>query len=136
MSRQIVDVGETVGRPYVPGITAHGDLVFVSGQIPVRDGQLVDGPIDAQVDAVMANIQSILQRAGASLDDVVRCGVYLADLDDLPAVNASYERAFRGNLPTRTTVGVNLPGYGVEIDCIAVRQGPGVTQGENPSRTQ
>lgn len=136
MSRVIVDAGETVGRPYVSGITAHGDLVFVSGQIPVRDGQPVDGPIDAQVDAVMANIQTILQCAGVSLDDVVRCGVYLADLDDLPTVNASYERAFRGNLPTRTTVGVSLPGYGVEIDCIAVRQRAGARQGEDPSRTK
>ena len=51
---------------------------------------------------------------------VVRCGVYVADLSDLPRVNVAYARAFGDRLPTRTTVGVQLPGYGVEIDCVAV----------------
>jgi 2-iminobutanoate/2-iminopropanoate deaminase len=109
------------GRPYVPGLVVDGGLIFVSGQIPVCDGRIVDGPIDAQVEAVFENIVSILASAGASLRDVVRCGVYIADLDDLPQVNAVYGRAFGGWHPTRTTVGVSLPGYGIEIDCIAVQ---------------
>ena len=51
----------------------------------------------------------------------MRCGVYLSDLDDLPRLNAVYARVFAGHLPTRTTVGVDLPDYRVEIDCIATR---------------
>ena len=111
---------EAAARPYVPGLVAHGDLIFVSGQIPLRDGRIVDDSIETQVEAVLANIESILEDAGASLRDVVRCGVYLANLQDLPRVNTVYARAFGDKLPTRTTVGVMLPGYGVEIDCIAV----------------
>jgi 2-iminobutanoate/2-iminopropanoate deaminase len=97
-----------------------GPLIFVSGQIPLRDGRIVDGSIEAQVEVVVDNIEAILCEAGASLGDIVRCGLFLADLSDLPRVNAVYERAFGDRLPTRTTVGVMLPGYGVEIDCIAV----------------
>ena len=97
-----------------------GDLVFVSGQIPVKDGAIVEGPIENQVAVVLANIEAVLARVGASLEDVVRCGVFLANLDDLAAVNAVYQRAFARGLPSRTTVGATLPGYGVEIDCIAV----------------
>lgn len=108
------------GRPYVPGIVARGDLIFVSGQIPMKDGQLLNGAIEAQVETVLENIERILRSAGATLADVVRCGVFVADLGDLPRVNAVYQQAFQGNLPTRTTVGASLPGSGIEIDCIAV----------------
>ena len=107
-------------RPYVPGVVAEGRFVFVSGQIPVRSGQVVRGHIGEQTAAVLENIAAVLRVAGASLDDVVRCGVFLADLDHLPAFNAAYLRAFGPQPPARTTVGVHLPGYDVEIDCIAV----------------
>jgi 2-iminobutanoate/2-iminopropanoate deaminase len=72
------------------------------------------------VEAALENVESILRDAGASLRDVVRCGLYVADLGDLPRVNAVYERVFHEHKPTRTTVGVKLPGYDIEIDCIAV----------------
>lgn len=108
------------GRPYVPGILAEGQFIFVSGQIPLRDGELVGPSIENQAEAVSENIEWILADAGATLQDVVRCGVFVADLDDLPSFNEVYQRAFGGRLPTRTTVGAILPGYGVEVDCIAV----------------
>jgi 2-iminobutanoate/2-iminopropanoate deaminase len=120
MPFEVINREATAGRPYVPAIITRGDLIFVSGQIPIRDGQIVEGPIEAQVETVLHNIESILRRAGATLSDVVRCGVFVANLAELARVNTVYERAFAGALPTRTTVGVNLPGYGVEIDCIAV----------------
>ena len=122
MTAKILRAGDAAGRPHVPGLVI-GDLIFVSGQIPQRDGRIVDGPIESQVQVVLGNIESILQDAGASLRDVARCGVFVADLDDLPEVNRAYEQAFGGHLPTRTTVGATLPGYGVEIDCIAVVPG-------------
>lgn len=123
MSIEIINPEESVGRPYVPGIVARGDLVFVSGQIPFREGRLVEGSIETQVETVLENIEAILRQAGASLSDVVRCGVFVANLDDLPRVNTVYERAFGGWRPTRTTVGATLPGYGIEIDCVAVVPG-------------
>jgi len=120
MSIQIIDPEKSAGRPYVPGVVATGDLIFVSGQIPMRDGRLVDESIEAQVEAVLDNVESILRHAGATRADIVRCGVYVTELADLPQFNAAYERFFGGHLPARTTVGVMLPGYDVEIDCIAV----------------
>ncbi len=85
MSIEIINAEASAGRPYVPGIVARGDLLFVSGQVPFRDGRLVEGSIETQVETVLENIESILRHAGASLSDVVRCGVFVADLDDLPA---------------------------------------------------
>ena len=82
--------------------------------------RIVAGPIEEQVETVLANIASILQDAGAALANIVRCGVFIADLNDLPRANTVYECAFHGHRPTRTTVGVALPGYDIEIDCIAV----------------
>lgn len=110
-------------RPYVPAIVAEGRFVFVSGQIPIRDGQIVHGDIAEQTRTVMANIASILESAGATLADVVRCGVFLTDLDRLPEFNDAYTAAFQTRLPTRTAVGAVLHGYDVEIDCIAVLPG-------------
>ena len=75
MSLQTINGHASAGRPYVPGIIARGDLIFVSGQIPMRDGRIVDESIEAQVEVVLENIESILRHAGASLSDVVRCGV-------------------------------------------------------------
>jgi 2-iminobutanoate/2-iminopropanoate deaminase len=101
-----------------------GRLVFVSGQTPSRHGQIVAGTIAEQTELVMANISAILDAAGAGLDDVVRCGVFLADLADLPEFNVAYMKAFGGRMPARTAVGANLPGYGIEIDCIAAPTQP------------
>jgi 2-iminobutanoate/2-iminopropanoate deaminase len=121
---KVLGPNASTSRPYVPGILAEGRFVFVSGQIPARDGVLVDGPIEDQTEAALTNLSAVLSIAGASLHDVIHCGVFLADLNDLPRFNAAYERAFGGHLPTRTAVGATLPGYGVEIDCVAVLPEP------------
>ena len=68
----------------------------------------------------MENLGAVLTAAGASYDDVVRCGVFLADLDDFEAMNAVYASFFGDPLPARTTVGAHLPQIKVEIDCVAV----------------
>ncbi|RFA11687.1 hypothetical protein B7R22_18400 [Subtercola boreus] len=111
--------GASPSAPYVSGVVADGRLVFVSGQTPTRHGEVVAGTIAEQTELVMANMSAILDAAGAALSDVVRCGVFLADLADLPEFNEAYVRAFGTRVPARTAVGANLPGYGVEIDCIA-----------------
>lgn len=112
--------GTTPAGAYSPGVIAEGRFVYVSGQGPLRDGELVTGAISEQTRAVMENLGAVLAEAGASYDDVVRCGVFLADLDDFEAMNAVYATYFSEPLPARTTVGAHLPGIKVEIDCIAV----------------
>lgn len=116
---QYIRRGASPATPFVSGVVAEGRLVFVSGQTPSRDGQIVAGTIEQQTELVMANIAAVLDAAGATLSDVVRCGVFLADLTDLPEFNKAYLRAFGTRVPARTAVGANLPGYRVEIDCIA-----------------
>jgi 2-iminobutanoate/2-iminopropanoate deaminase len=108
--------------PYSQAVKA-GDLLFVSGQIPVdpSTGALVGGDIGAQTERVLRNLSEILEAAGASLDHVVRTTVYLADMADFAAMNEVYARAFSAPAPARSTVqAACLPKNArVEIDVIA-----------------
>jgi 2-iminobutanoate/2-iminopropanoate deaminase len=108
--------------PYSQAIKT-GSLLFVSGQIPIdpATGNLVDGDIAAQTHRVFQNIAGILTAAGATLDDVVRTTVYLADMNDFAAMNAVYATYFSSPAPARATVqAARLPRDSrVEIDVIA-----------------
>ncbi|HUL60175.1 MAG TPA: RidA family protein [Anaeromyxobacteraceae bacterium] len=101
-----------------------GRTVYLSGQIPLdpATGELVPGPIEEQTRRVMENLKAVLAGAGASLEDVVKTSVFLADLADFARVNEVYGRYFPGTKPARSTVQVAaLPrGARVEIDAIAV----------------
>lgn len=109
--------------PYSPGVV-FGQLVFVSGQgatVP-GTGKLAGLDVETQTEQVFRNIAAILEAAGSSLQHVLRCGVFLADMRDFPQMNAVYERMMAGNKAARTTVQVAaLPAHGllVEIDAIA-----------------
>lgn len=109
--------------PYSQAISA-GGLLFVSGQIPLdpTTGAMVDGDIAAQTHRVFKNLEEILKAGGASLDAVVRTTVYLADMNDFPAMNEVYATYFSSPAPARATVqAARLPRDArVEIDCIAV----------------
>jgi 2-iminobutanoate/2-iminopropanoate deaminase len=108
--------------PYSQAIRA-GSLLFVSGQIPLdpATGAMIDGDIAAQTRRVFANLQAILEAAGASFDDVVRTTVYLADMNDFATVNEIYGTYFSSPAPARATVqAARLPKDArVEIDLIA-----------------
>jgi 2-iminobutanoate/2-iminopropanoate deaminase len=109
--------------PYSPAVQ-FGQLVFVSGQgatVP-GTGELVALDVETQTEQVFKNMAAILEAAGSSLDHVLRCGVFLADMRDFPKMNAVYERMMAGNKAARTTVqvaGLPVNGLLVEIDCIA-----------------
>jgi len=109
--------------PYSQAIAA-GGLLFCSGQIPLdpSTGQLVSGEIGDQTRQVLRNLGEVLRAAGASLDDVVRTTVYLADLEDFAAMNAAYGEFFSRPAPARSTVqAARLPRDArVEIDAIAL----------------
>jgi 2-iminobutanoate/2-iminopropanoate deaminase len=108
--------------PFSPGVRV-GELVFLSGQVgsdPVT-GALVDGGVAAQTEQAIRNVATALEAAGRTLDDVVRVGVYLADMGNFDAMNEVYARHFARPYPARTTIGVlALPlGAAVEIDLVA-----------------
>src|SRR3954470_3518378 len=109
--------------PYSPA-TVVGNLVFVSGQ-GGRDpstNQLAGPDVEAQTEQVLKNIAAILEAAGSGLSHVLRCGVFLVDINEFPAMNEVYARAFGAHRPAPTAVEVSgLPGPGllVEIDAIA-----------------
>jgi 2-iminobutanoate/2-iminopropanoate deaminase len=116
------DAPKAIG-PYSQGIRA-GSLVFTSGQVAIDPGtqQIVEGDISAQTERVMKNLDAILKAAGCSLRDVLRCTVFLKNMDDFAAMNAVYAKYFETAPPARSTVEVSrLPkDVLVEIDVIAL----------------
>jgi 2-iminobutanoate/2-iminopropanoate deaminase len=111
--------------PYSQAV-ATGDLVFTSGQIPLLpDGSFVEGDVGAQTRQVLANLRAVLEAAGSSLDRVVKCTVFLTDLNDFAAMNESYAEAFTADPPARSTVQVaRLPkDAAVEIEAVALLTG-------------
>lgn len=111
--------------PYSQAIDA-GDFVFLSGQVPIdpKTGELVAGDISVQTDRVLDNLGAVLEAAGCSFADVVKTTIYLMDLGDFQAVNATYAKRFAEAPPARATVQVSaLPkGARVEIDAIAKKR--------------
>jgi 2-iminobutanoate/2-iminopropanoate deaminase len=106
--------------PYTPVVAAAGWLV-VSGQLGLRDGTLVEGGVVAQLEQAVRNLAGLLEGEGASLTDVVKTTVFLADIGDYPAVNEAYMAAFGDHRPARSAVAVaGLPlGALVEIEAWA-----------------
>jgi 2-iminobutanoate/2-iminopropanoate deaminase len=123
--RQVVtapDAPKAMGA-YSPAIKA-GNLLFVSGQIPIdpTTGNLVHGDIAAQAEQVMRNLTALLRAAGVGFDHVVRTTVYLADMNDFAGMNEVYGRYIVDPPPARATVQVaRLPrDVKIEVDAIAV----------------
>jgi 2-iminobutanoate/2-iminopropanoate deaminase len=110
--------------PYSPAVRA-GDFIFVSGQVPVdpATGQLLNADISTETRQVLNNIKAILEGCGASMADVVRCGVFLLEGSEFAAMNAVYSEFFGDAKPARTTVvaGFAVSGLRVEIDAIAYK---------------
>ncbi|HEX2500535.1 MAG TPA: RidA family protein [Methylomirabilota bacterium] len=101
------------------------DTVYVSGQVALdADGRLVGpGDVVAQTRQVLENIRKVLAAGEATLDDVVKVTVYLANVDDRPRVNEVRQAFFGANRPASTLVEVSrlaLPGLLVEIEAVAV----------------
>jgi 2-iminobutanoate/2-iminopropanoate deaminase len=114
--------GTTPAGAYSPGIIAEGRFLYVSGQGPMVDGQYDPASIEDETRLTLENVGRILASAGAGFGDVVRCGVFLADINDFAAMNGVYASFFPDPKPARTTVQVAaLPGgLKVEIDCVVV----------------
>jgi reactive intermediate/imine deaminase len=98
-----------------------GDLLIVSGQLGITPGQ--PAPFEAEAKQAMDNVAAVLARHGASMNDVVKCTVFLTDIGKFAAFNGIYTSYFKpGRLPTRTAVGVAAlaaPGASLEVECWA-----------------
>lgn len=111
--------------PYSPAVRA-GDTIYVAGQIPIDPvtGQVVLGDVQTETRQVLTNIQNILAGCGATLADVVRCGVYLTNGDDFKAMNEVYAEFFGVAKPARTTIivaALPLKDAKIEIDAVAYK---------------
>ncbi len=99
-----------------------GDLVFLSGQIPLdpATGTLVSGDIEAEIRRVFDNLAAVAEAAGGSLANTVKLNVFLTDLGHFAKVNEIMATYFTGTYPARAAVGVAaLPrGARVEMECI------------------
>lgn len=101
--------------------TAFGDLIFVSGQVASMPEKGEAAPMKDQVMQILRNIEEIVKAAGGSRDSIMRCGVFLSDLQDFAEMDRGYRQFFGKSLPARTTVQAGLGAYRIEIDAIAVR---------------
>lgn len=112
---------EAIG-PYSQAIRAD-DWLYCSGQIAIdsTNGELRDGGVAEQTEQVLTNLAAVLEEAGATLSDVVKTTVYLADMDRFTSMNQVYGKHFDAHRPARATVEVSaLPrGVAVEIDAVA-----------------
>ena len=125
MIERIVPPGTPSPRgPYSPAVRA-GDFIFVAGQGPIdaATDQMSYGDIRHETRLVLNNIRLILEAAGAGMQDVVKCSVFLKDGNDFAAMNEVYGEFFGQAKPARTTVETRFanPTMKVEIDCIAYK---------------
>jgi len=108
--------------PYSQIVQA-GSFLFLAGQIPLTsENTMLEGDIVAQARQVLNNLKAVLEKAGASMNHVVKTTIFLADLSDFEAVNKVYAEYFEEPFPARSTVEASkLPkGARVEIDAIAM----------------
>ncbi len=123
--KEIISTEKAPGAigPYSQAIKA-GGMVFCSGQIPIdpATGNFVSDVVAEQTEQVLKNLNEVLAAAGASLNDVVKTTVFLADMNDFAEMNEVYGRFFSETKPARATVqAARLPRDAkVEIECVAV----------------
>lgn len=126
MSKEIIfteNAPEPIG-PYSQAVLK-GDTLYVSGQIPINpaNGELVTTDITTETRQVMENLGMILKQAGMDFSNVVKCGIFVKDMNNFQDINAEYGKYFTSNPPARETVEVSrLPkDVNVEISCIAIK---------------
>jgi 2-iminobutanoate/2-iminopropanoate deaminase len=120
--RQAIMV-EGAARPgggYSHAVVANG-FIYVAGQGPAHpQTRVVPDAFAAQVRQTLENLQFVLRGTGASLADVVKVNTYLNDITHFAEYDAIYREFFPSEPPARTTIGCQLKGIQVEIDCVAV----------------
>ena len=108
--------------PYSPGAKG-GQMIFTAGQVAWNEKGDVTGQGDVRLQTrqTLKNVISVLEEGGATIEDVLKCNVYLANIEDFQIMNEEFARVFRNNPPARTTIEARLaePTMLVEIEAIA-----------------
>jgi reactive intermediate/imine deaminase len=108
--------------PFARAVQADGWL-YVSGQVPMVNGEVVTGNIEVQAHQAIKNLVSVLREAGYAAEHVVRCGVWLDDPRDFQSFNKVFREYFGDNPPARACVVSSMVvDCKVEIDCIAYKK--------------
>lgn len=108
--------------PFARAVAAGGWL-FVSGQVPMENGEVIEGGIVAQSHKAIQQVLAILEEAGYGPEHVVRCGVWLDDARDFASFNKVFKTYFGDNPPARACVESRLVvDAKVEVDCVAYKQ--------------
>jgi reactive intermediate/imine deaminase len=126
IKRYGVEGGKGAGGQHLPfARAAEADgWLYVSGQVPMLNGEAVSGGIVPQARQAIKNLLSILEEAGYGPKDVVRCGVWLDDPRDFSAFNAVFKEYFGENPPARACVVSSMVvDCKIEIDCVAYKAG-------------
>ena len=109
--------------PFFSPAIRTGNLVFLSGQLGNRPGttELVEGGVEAEARQTLENIKNLLQQIELDMQDVVKCTVFLSDINDYSAVNEIYREYFPVDPPARSALAASglALGAAVEIECIA-----------------
>jgi 2-iminobutanoate/2-iminopropanoate deaminase len=104
-------------------VTRHGDTIYVSGFPPFdpESGEIIQRPIEQQTELVLQQMKFCLEKAGSSMENVLKCNVYCTSVEKFAAVNTVYARFFPKDPPARIFICVPAwPGpFDIEIDCIA-----------------
>ncbi|MTI31853.1 RidA family protein [Xanthovirga aplysinae] len=125
MSKKIINSIEAPAPigPYSQAVLA-GNTLYVSGQIPLdaETGELINHNITEETHQVMKNLEAVLREAGSSFQQVVKCSIFVKDMNNFSTINDAYGQYFKENPPARECVEVSrLPkDVNVEISCIAL----------------
>ncbi|MGI6485933.1 MAG: RidA family protein [Thermoanaerobacterales bacterium] len=103
--------------PYSQAVKS-GGFLFASGQIPLNPatGKIVDGGIQEQTKQVLENVQGLLESLGASMDNIVKTTLFIADMDDFATINDIYSGYFKNSPPARSCVEVSRLPKDVKIE--------------------
>ena len=115
-----------IARPFSAAVIANG-MIYLSGQVGADStGKLPAGGIGPETKQAMENIKALLAQQGATMEDVVKCTVFLADMQEWGAMNEVYVTFFPTHRPARSAFGANGLALGarVEIECLAKQPAP------------
>jgi 2-iminobutanoate/2-iminopropanoate deaminase len=125
ITKEVISLDDSsTSKPYSPAILT-GNILHVSGQIAIdpATGMMIEGGIEEQTDQVLKNLKALVEKAGFTMDDVVKCNVLLSDISHYGPMNSIYSGYFTIAPPARKAFAVkDLPlGALVEIDAIAIK---------------